>query len=271
LLKFRAMKASQRLASLVALLAPVLALGAQACSDDAEDGECTALPTCDEGEVEVPSCESRPGCHEVEACGSTIACEGVSSCQAEPACQSPAVEVQTCPAMATCVEETECGKTILCATTGMNPGTCTSTADCPMNEFCNWPDGLCGAGAPGACTPITSTCSDGVGVCYCDGTVTVNGDISCEGYQGKDFDSTGTACTLPATAFSCGHIVCDFGTNDYCQLTTNDTGGPPYVQCAYAAAQCDPATCACLTDEIAACGGTCTDGPNGPTITCPGG
>jgi hypothetical protein len=254
-----------------AFLAPVAILAAfmaPACGDDAN---CEAVPTCEATEIEVESCEGRGDCRENELCGVTIFCqEKGEECFAGPECTPPAIEVQTCPPASTCENVSACGSTIICATDS-TPGTCLSNAECGATQFCNFPDGECGAGEPGVCIAQPMVCSDGPAVCYCDGTITMDGDLGCEGWMGRDFDETGTACTLPATAFACGHLVCDQGTTDYCRKTANDTGGPPYVSCSMAPQGCDPAACACLTEIIDGCGGTCTDGPNGPTVVCPGG
>ena len=76
---------------------------------------------------------------------------------------------------------------------------------------------------------------------------------------------------VTGAGFHCGHSVCDLGTKDFCRQTPDDTGGAPIVECNIAPTGCDPASCACLTAETTACSGTCVDGSNGPTITCPGG
>lgn len=239
------------------------ALASQGC------GDCDAVPLCNdtEEEVEEEACNQEASCREVEACGTVIFCKETANCLAIPVCNEDELEVTTCPAGVTCETRTLCGTSILCAP----KGPCLTAADCKADEFCDFRDGQCGAGVDGECKPRPMVCTDGPPVCFCDGTLTMDGDFGCEGFTGKDLDSTGTACTLPATAFSCGHLVCDYGTDDYCLYTADDTGGAPYVSCSYAPQGCDPAACACLTAETEACGGTCVDGPNGPKITCPGG
>jgi len=249
----------------IGLLA-ALALAPQACVVVEEN--CLAEAACGPNEVEVDACnDNGSSCREVEACGSVVFCEESAQCDAYPSCEPDMVEVQTCPTGVTCETKTLCGSTILCAPA---TGECMSNADCTAEEFCDFRDGQCGAGGVGECQPLPNVCTDGPPVCFCDGTVTQNGDLGCEGWGGKDLDSTGS-CTIPATAIACGHRVCDFGTDDYCRLTSDDTGGAPYADCSFAPSGCDPAACACLTAETQACGGTCEDGPNGPTIHCPGG
>jgi hypothetical protein len=185
-------------------------------------------------------------------------------CLALPICPSFEVEVEDCPDGATCHDETACGTTITC----MAEGPCSSSGDCNDGEYCSFPDGKCGAGKKGECKLQPQVCSDGPTTCMCGGAVT---DLGCPGQGGFDIDATGTHCTPAPTAISCAQLVCDGGTADYCEITADDTGGPPLASCGQAPTGCDPATCACLTDATTACGGTCTDGPNGPTIHCPGG
>jgi hypothetical protein len=238
-----------------------VALAPQGC------GECDAAPVCGDDEIEVDSCDGQPDCDESETCGNVVYCVPAAQCEAYPTCDADQKEVQTCPSGVTCEEVTLCGSTILCAPTGP----CMTADDCGLNQFCDFRDGECGAGGAGECKEVPSVCTDGPPVCFCDGTLTADGDFGCEGWSRRDLDSTGTACTLPPTAFSCGHLVCDYGTDDYCHYTADDTGGAPYVSCSIAPTGCDPASCACLTAEMDACDGKCADGPNGPTITCPGG
>src|SRR5512139_432634 len=235
--------------ALALVMVPIAAvLGGPAC------GHCDAAAECSEDEVQVESCDGLDDCREVEVCDSIAYCQAVDApqCTASPACTPPAIEVDTCPSGSTCENVTACGSTIICAT-DTNPN-CMSTAECAANQFCDFPDGQCGAGDPGVCTALPMVCTDGPAVCYCDGTLTMDADISCEGHMGRDFDETGTACNYPATAIPCGHLVCDQGTTDYCSKTTDDTGGPPYVNCSTAPQGCDPAECACLTDLIDGCG-----------------
>jgi hypothetical protein len=255
------------LGTALALGAPVLvSLSAPACSTVPLE-PCAGLPSCTSDEVQVDSCDGDPGCREEELCGEVIYCSPAAQCDAVPTCDPDQSEYTNCPVGEICEERTLCGMTILCGPRGP----CLNSSECLPDEFCDFRDGECGAGVAGECKPRPTVCTDGPGVCYCDGTLTMNGDFGCEGWDGKDLDSTGTACTFPATAIPCGHLVCDSGTDDFCRITADDTGGAPYVDCSFAPPGCDPATCACLTAETEACGGTCTDGPNGPTITCPGG
>ncbi len=230
------------------------------------DPNCEAAPSCGD-DVEVEVCPTGETCYEAEECGTDILCMVVvEQCLAEPTCGPGQVQVAVCPNGVQCETVSACGSSVLCAPSGP----CTTSADCGPFDFCDFSDGLCGAGVAGECVPRPEACTDGPAVCYCDGTASMPSDISCEGWMGRDFDSTGTACALGPTAFACAQYICDGGTDDFCRLTTDDTGGPPSASCS-ANPACDPSACACLTEEIAACGGTCVDGPNGPTITCPGG
>lgn len=244
----------------------LLASGAllAAVSQPACDAPCEAIPTCSADEVEVAECAVGDGsCREVEECGSTIFCSTAETCEAYPSCGAGQVEVTECPATRTCESVSLCGSTILC----MDTGPCTSSDECAIDEFCSFRDGECGAGGVGECELRPAACSDGPTVCFCDGTIS---DLGCGGLNGSDLDSTGAACTPPATAIACAHLICDQGTTDYCSITPDDTGGRPSASCG-SATGCDPATCACLTAETTACSGTCTDSMNGPTVSCPGG
>jgi len=156
-------------------------------------------------------------------------------------------------------------------TGGTNAGggaPCTATTDCAASEFCAFADGKCGAGNPGACTARPDVCSDGPITCFCDGAVS---DLGCAGLNGVDLDHTGEACTAATTVIKCGAYQCDGGTTDFCELLPNDSGGPPAGSCNSAPAGCDPAECACLTQEIQSCAATCEDTAAGPIITCAGG
>jgi hypothetical protein len=150
---------------------------------------------------------------------------------------------------------------------------CSSNADCTEDEYCSFYDGQCGAGEPGVCEPVPQACSDAMGFCYCDGTFSKSGAVGCVGYMRQDFDATGS-CELPDTHFACGYLVCDKSTSDYCVITSDEgydeTGAATNPSCGDVLPACDPPSCACLTDRIAECGGTCEEGPNGPTVRCPG-
>jgi hypothetical protein len=90
--------------------------------------------------------------------------------------------------------------------------------------------------------------------------------MPCPGLSGSDFDASG-ACAQAPDQFACGANVCS-AVGNYCQIVTDDTGGPPYTSCGPLPVGCSD--CSCLTLEIEACNGTCVDG-DFPTITCPGG
>jgi hypothetical protein len=81
---------------------------------DDDDGECLAMPVCNDDEVEVPSCgDPAVPCREVSMCGSTIFCEFSEECFEGPYCPY-GNEVEVCPEGSSCFEVTACGLTILC-------------------------------------------------------------------------------------------------------------------------------------------------------------
>lgn len=252
------MRLLARLGSLLflATAAPALFLGSSACQN-----QCAALISCSSGERQVTECPQGKTCREVVGCGQDILCEE-NACV--PACPVGTTAVDSCPTGATCDYTRDCNADLLCA-----PASCTKSDVCGPDRYCSFADGRCGNGAAGQCLPRPKVCSDGPSSCFCDGTISGLNGLPCAGLQGVDLDATGKACTPPASAISCGELVCDGGTSDYCQITPSDTGGRPSAACAVAS--CDPATCACLGAVTQACNGTCVDGPNGPTITCPGG
>lgn len=148
-------------------------------------------------------------------------------------------------------------------------GGCAGPGECASDERCEFSDGLCGAGEPGTCVPRNEACGDTGNdrTCLCSGAI-VDADYTCDD---DDADSTGS-CDVPEGSFACGDAVCEIGDGAYCQITSDDTGGPPYAGCGQATApSCSDPTCACLGAEVDACGGTCEDGPDVPTVHCPGG
>lgn len=154
-------------------------------------------------------------------------------------------------------------------TGGNGAGSCSGQGECGAEERCDFPDGLCGAGEPGTCVPFNPGCGDtGNSVtCLCSGAL-VGVDYTC---QDDDADDTGS-CDVPDDMFKCGIEFCHADQGSYCSLTSDDTGGPDLANCGQTQdPSCgDVPTCACLTAEIEACGGTCEEGEP-PTVRCPGG
>jgi hypothetical protein len=154
-------------------------------------------------------------------------------------------------------------------TCSTNSGTCSPSVPCSANEYCDYPDDLCGTGAPGACKPKPRGCELLYApVCTCDGSIASN---ACAGYTaGNDID-TQNQCAPPEGMFACGNGFCNVGL-EYCQHGVSDVGGEPDT---YACMPVPPScgktpTCSCLADEP--CGQWC----NAPelaqlTLTCPGG
>lgn len=161
---------------------------------------------------------------------------------------------------------------------GSGSGTvaCTVDSGCMADEFCDFPDDQCGAGAPGVCQPRPTFCSDGaLIVCGCDGSAAYAG---CEMTAGFDTNIDASACTGPGTVaeevFPCGDRLCRTSTS-YCRRTGSDVGGEPdSFSCEPLPSACSDgnaeATCPCLATEP--CGDTCADGGDGEiTLTCLGG
>ena len=250
---------------LLSLVPSVLLFGAAALvlSQPACLVHCEALAVCGPDEKEVPTCPKGATCHQVEACGNTALCTKDLSCANSP-CVDGALEVATCPADATCTTVVKCGNSSLC-----QAATCTQSSDCTSAQYCHFRDGRCGKGGAGECLarPMQTECMVGANpskACFCDGTT----GLPCAGLTGVDFDATGASCTPAATAIRCAQLICDGGTADFCVLSTGKNGSAPIAECGAPMQGCDPAQCACLTVFAAPC--TCVDGPNGPTVTCPG-
>lgn len=89
--------------------------------------QCTAIPTCDEGDTQVPTCPTPPpgpdngfSCYPRTLCGSTIQCLHRDACKALPACNpgdKEVVDIDTCskPGVS-CYSRTACNFTIHCYT-----------------------------------------------------------------------------------------------------------------------------------------------------------
>jgi len=244
------------------VLVATASLTPQACGS-----VCVEEPACDSGEREVSSCRGEPSCREARGpnCEVTIFCVP-DLCEDVPECDGDRVQVPTCPPGLTCVDATACDATIQCAPLHLGP--CGSNDDCGEGTFCNFADGQCGAGSAGECQPVPAICDEGRSYCYCDGTVSTKDEAGCAGRSGQDFDSSG-GCVIPSTSFPCGHAVCDKSENHYCNLVDDAAGLAPHAGCVQAGVDCSPPTCACLADDANDCGGSCVDGPNGPTLHCP--
>jgi hypothetical protein len=146
---------------------------------------------------------------------------------------------------------------------------CSSSADCGADEYCDFPDDLCGAGLPGSCEPRPNGCGTVYDpVCTCDGSIAGN---ACDGAaNGSDVSNAG-GCEVPFDTFACGPKLCASQT-EYCRLAVSDVGGEPSVY------SCHPlpsgcagnATCGCLSGEP--CGDICEQLPSGELqLICPGG
>jgi len=133
-------------------------------------------------------------------------------------------------------------------------GSCSSTKDCPLDEFCRFDDLLCGADQPGVCKK-TEGCAPQPGLaCGCDGHVYSS---DCEAFV-AGVDVTFKACTPPsADAVQCGAYFC--GQTSFCFQGKSCIGW-----------KCDERTCACARAETESdCpDAACEEDPGGTFVTC---
>ncbi|HEV8324242.1 MAG TPA: hypothetical protein VG389_21675 [Myxococcota bacterium] len=138
-------------------------------------------------------------------------------------------------------------------------------ATCAATEYCDYPDGACGAAdGSGTCQPRPTGCDTVFDpVCACDGTVYDNDCIAAA--AGVDVSTLGN-CTPPPGDFSCGSRFCTLGAQ-YCYHLIDDTGMPDTWTC-MPMPPCMTADCACV-NAAPPCAGTCADGTDGSvTLTC---
>jgi hypothetical protein len=149
-----------------------------------------------------------------------------------------------------------------------------SGMQCGANEYCDYPNDICGAAdGQGVCKPRPEACDLVYApVCACDGMVYSN---DCDAAM-KGFDVSNLAgCPPPmANLFNCGHVFCESATQ-YCQKTYSDVPNTPdSYTCAPLPAACAgmAPSCACIGDPCGApIAGMCTASGNGFMVTCPGG
>lgn len=128
------------------------------------------------------------------------------------------------------------------------PSPC-KTFGCGEGLFCDFPDDLCGASAPGgACEkPQVVPCDAKQVVCGCDGKPYAN---ACEANaSGVDVDVKGQ-CVAPGDLFPCGSVACRLK-EEYCVRKLGGTAESD--SCAPLPADCvgDP-SCGCI-QKIAQC------------------
>jgi hypothetical protein len=143
-------------------------------------------------------------------------------------------------------------------------------ATCPPDQYCDFPDNLCGAAdGSGVCTPKPTGCSDIYQpTCGCDGQVHPS---PCDAASaGSDQNDLG-GCMPPPGMFACGSQFCMLGSY-YCEMDTSDVGSTPSTfACKPVPDACGGTpSCECLAGV--ACGWSCamkSDG--GLEVTCGGG
>lgn len=157
-------------------------------------------------------------------------------------------------------------------TTGGSGKSCGGFAGetCADNEFCDYPDDLCGAAdGSGTCVPRPDACPDVIDpMCACNGKSYEN---ACDAAaKGVDVSTVG-GCKTPKGYFACGPTFCPTGMA-YCMHSVSDVGGEPdSYSCRELPTACGSApSCACLAGVP--CGESCAADPGGTlTVTCLGG
>lgn len=145
---------------------------------------------------------------------------------------------------------------------------------CAANEYCDYPDDICGAvDGQGVCKPRPQGCPENYfPTCACDGMVYGN---ECDAASaGSDISNLGGCMPPMANQFGCGHFFCDSAT-EYCVKTNSDVANTPdSYSCAPLPAACAgmPPSCMCIGDPCGApIAGTCAAAGSGFMVTCPGG
>lgn len=141
---------------------------------------------------------------------------------------------------------------------------------CAANEFCDYPDDICGAAdGSGFCKKRPPECPNNFQpTCGCDGTV--HGNPCDANSSGFDVNVLG-GCTPPNGMFPCGSTFCELGLH-YCEQVNSDIGGEPNTySCKQLAPLCEqPPGCGCL--KSVPCGDNCSMTPEGGLkVTCLGG
>ncbi len=130
---------------------------------------CLETPSCDEGADQVTACAPNNDlCHEVSACGLTIACQQRRSipdpCGGVPTCDDGSAPVSTCPDGATCAPLEVCDFSGLCVVEG--PVLCDAAPTCPGDQR-----------AVPSCEDATSRCNE---ITVCGQTIGCVIDAACE-------------------------------------------------------------------------------------------
>ncbi|EDM73575.1 hypothetical protein PPSIR1_18402 [Plesiocystis pacifica SIR-1] len=146
---------------------------------------------------------------------------------------------------------------------------CASPEECGPDEWCDFPDDLCGAGQLGECLPRPDEC-DGldVEICGCDGNAHIAG---CEAAEGVDRSNDTSMCETPEGAHVCGELFCP-SDSYYCQqaMLDGENPGPDVFSCRELPEACSGSEdCACLAEET--CGSFCEFADGHFTLICPGG
>ncbi len=139
---------------------------------------------------------------------------------------------------------------------------------CADDEFCEYPDGSCGAqDMTGVCAKRPDVCSDGPPLCFCNGKIS---ELPCPGIDGFDTASDSNFCPDGADTFPCGPELCLEG-SQLCRRAMSDVGGEPDSWTCEALPMGCPSTADCACLAALPCGNMCTIDKGGATLTCLGG
>ena len=154
-------------------------------------------------------------------------------------------------------------------TGGTDENACAGPEDCELDEWCNFPDDLCGYDQLGQCWARPEECDGSdILVCGCDDNTHMKG---CASADGTDIRKGTSACEMPEGYHVCGGVFCPSDSH-YCQrvMLDGENPGPDLFFCVALPEACvGTEDCACLAEET--CGDYCEFVDGHFTTTCPGG
>jgi hypothetical protein len=149
------------------------------------------------------------------------------------------------------------------------PAACAASLPCPLNQFCQVPDGTCGVDSTsGTCKPLPTNCPPGgPPACACGGQVFPN---SCAA-AAAGLDVSAGGCPAPAGTFACGSLFCNIA-DEICTKTAVATGiaygcVAKLPNCATGCEPTCPSYCGCPLGKI--CGFCGVDTTGGAILNCP--
>lgn len=143
------------------------------------------------------------------------------------------------------------------------PAACRSSAECPTERYCRFPDRKCGTGQMGTCEIVTKVgCAGPDGVCGCGGLAY---KTECDATTARVDVTDAVGCATPNMMFPCGYRYCA-ELKQFC-ITRSGTIGD--FDCESFDASCSPLDCTCVTVTKLACP-TCDDTKAGQVkVKCP--